>query len=394
MSAQMRPALVTLGLAAALSFGSSGCIMKILTDGQIQATRQASTAFDSIGDFDLARSAAEASFGQFEGMHALAPYNTDALFLLTKSWAGYGAGFVMDEIERAQDSNNDVMEEYQRKRARMAFDRAVFYGLQLLGQKAQGFDEAKKNAQGLAKWLEQNYKDREDAPNLLWTGVAWLSRADVMKGDEDEGPVFISEVYIGVALIERAVALDASVDAYTGLVALGSYHARNGMAEPDEAKKIFDIALQKTEGKSLMVQVATATTYACVKGDAALYQDMLNKVLSAQDPDPYIRLENTIAKRKAKRWMAKHRAHESCGIDVGAPATPSLPPPPPAPAASPAAPPPPAASPAAAPAAAPKAPAKGGAPAPAAPPAKGGQPAAPAPAPAAPPAQVNTPPKK
>jgi hypothetical protein len=361
----MRPnSLVTLGLAAALSFGSSGCIMKILTDGQIQATRQASTAFDTIGDFDLARSAAEASFGQFEGMHALAPYNTDALYLLTKSWAGYGAGFVMDEIERAQDANNDALEEYQRKRARMAFDRAVFYGLQLLAQKAEGFEDAKKNAQSLAKWLEQNFKDKEDAGNLLWTGVAWLSRADVMKGDEDEGPVFISEVYIGVAMIERAVALDASVDAYTGLVALASYHARNGMAEPDEAKKILDIAMQKTQGKVLMVPVAYATTYACVKGDAALYQDMLNKVLSAQDPDPFIRLENAIAKRKAKRWISKRRAHEACGIDVGAPAGGSAaaaPPPAPAPAAAPAAPAPPPA--AAAPAAPAKAPAKGGAPA-------------------------------
>jgi hypothetical protein len=388
MSAQMRAnSLVTLGLAAALSFGSSGCIMKILTDGQIQATRQASTAFDTIGDFDLARSAAEASFGQFEGMHALAPYNTDALFLLTKSWAGYGAGFVMDEIERAQDANNDALEEYQRKRARMAFDRAVFYGLELLAQKAEGFEANKKNAQGLAKWLDQNFKDKEDAPNLLWTGIAWLSRADVMKGDEDEGPVFISEVYIAVAMIERAVALDASVDSYTGLVALAAYHARNGMAEPDEAKKILDIAMQKTQGKVLMVPVAYATTYACVKGDAPLYQDMLNKVLSAQDPDPYIRLENAIAKRKAKRWIAKRRAHESCGIDVGAPAPAAAPAPAPtpAPASTPAAAPPPATT---APAATPATPA-----APTTPkaPAKGGTPAAPAPgkAPA-----VNNPPKK
>jgi hypothetical protein len=316
----MRSSLASFGLAAALSLGSSGCIMKILTDGQIQATRQAASAFDTVGDVDLARSAAEASFGQFEGMHALAPYNSDALYLLMKSWAGYGAGFVMDEVERAQDAGNDAMEEYQRKRARMAFDRAIFYGLELMAQNAEGFEGAKKNATTLTKWLNDNFKDPETAPALLWTGVAWLSRADDMKGDEDEGPVFISEVYIGVALVQRAVDLDPSVDHYTGLIALASYHARNGMAEPDEAKKIFDIAMAKTEGKNLLVPLAYATTYACVKGDAGLYQNMLNKVLNAGDPDPYIRLENAIAKRRAKRWASKKRAKENCGFELGAPA--------------------------------------------------------------------------
>ena len=94
----------------------------------------------------------EAGFGQFEGMHSLAPYNSDALYLLMKSWAGYGAGFVTDEIERAQDAGNDAMEDYQRKRARMAFDRAIFYGLQLVAQRAEGFPRsAKKNSAMITK---------------------------------------------------------------------------------------------------------------------------------------------------------------------------------------------------------------------------------------------------
>jgi hypothetical protein len=359
-----RAAVFALG--ATLSFGSSGCIMKILTDGQIQATRQASVAFDTVGDVDLARSAAEASFGQFEGMHALAPYNSDALYLLLKTWAGYGAGFVIEEIERAQDRGDDAMEEYQRKRARMAFDRAVFYGLQLMAQTAEGFEGAKKNEAMLTKWLNENFKSADDAPNLLWTGVAWLSRVDVMKGDEDEGPIFISELFVGVSMIQRAIDLDPSVDSYTGLIAMASYHARNGMAEPEEAKKILDTALAKTQGKSLMVPLTYATTYACVKGDAALYQQMLDRVLNGGDPDPYIRLENALARRRAKRWASKKRAKEMCGFDLGAPQTSSASP------SAPAAPSPPASS-------APATPASSSAPAAAPTPAPS---ASPAPAPA------------
>ncbi len=141
-----------------------------------------------------------------------------------------------------------------------------------------------------------------------------------MKGDENEGPSFIAELYVGVAMIERAVALDPTAEHYTGLIALASYHARNGMAELDQAKQIFDMAMKESQGKNLLVPLTYALTYACMKGDAALYQDMLNRVMTAQDPDPYQRLENALAKRRAKRWLAKRRAKDSCGVDVSAPA--------------------------------------------------------------------------
>ena len=88
-------------------------------------------------------------------------------------------------------------------------------------------------------------------------------------------------------MVERAVAIDPALEHYSGLVALAAYHARTGMAELDQAKQLFDTALAKTEGKNLMVQLNYGTKYACMKGDAALYQDMLNKVLQAPDPDPY-----------------------------------------------------------------------------------------------------------
>src|SRR5580704_5694255 len=115
----MRPhSLVFLSLFA-LSLGSAGCLKQMLTDGQISATRQASGALDTIGDYELARSAAQAGLVQFEGMHQLAPDNADALFLLAKGWTGYGYGFVEDELEAAEDAGGDDMVDYQRKRARM-----------------------------------------------------------------------------------------------------------------------------------------------------------------------------------------------------------------------------------------------------------------------------------
>ncbi len=313
----MRSHLLILTLTAAVGLSSTGCIAKTLLDGQIRSTRYAAGSGDTVGDYEVGKVAIVAGLGQFEGLHALGPDNTDGLFLLAKLWTVYGSAFVEDEMQIAQDANNEELADYDRHRARMAYDRAVFYGLQLLGQKADGFQQAKKNAGTLNKWLADNFTDKEDAPNLVWAGAAWASRVGLMAGDDDEGPGFVSELFVGVAMLERAAALDPAAENYTALTALAAYHARSNMAELDESKKLYEDVLQKTQGKALLVPLNYGIRYACVKGDAALYQSLLDKVLKAGDPgDPEQRAGNAVAKRLAKRWLGKHRAKDQCGIDL------------------------------------------------------------------------------
>jgi hypothetical protein len=297
---------------------STGCLKSTLTNGQISATREASAAFDTLGDYELARTAAQSGLVQFEGMHVLAPDNADALYLLVKGWVGYGYAFVEDEMQAAEDAGDDDLADYHRKRARMAYDRAVFYGLELLDQTDHGFSVAKKNEMTLAKWLSDHFTSKDDAATLFWTGYGWIERVDVMKGDDTEGPAFVADLYVGVAMLERAMALDPTVEHYAGFIVLAGYHARTSMAEMDQARQLLDTALAKTEGKNLMVQLNYATKYACMKGDGPLYQDMIGKVLQAPDPDPRQRLSNAVAKRRAKRWLGKRRVKDACGIDLAA----------------------------------------------------------------------------
>jgi len=245
----MRSHMLILTLTTALGLGSTGCIKKVLVDGQIESTRNAAGATDTIADYDLGRAAAQAGLAQFEGMHALSPDNPDALFLLAKTWTGYASAFVEDDMQVAQDQGNDDLEAYNRRRARMAYDRAVFYGLQLLGQKDPGFNKAKTSEQTLEAWLKKNFTRKEDAVYLLWTGVPWMARAGLMAGDDEEGPAFIAELYVGVAIVERAVALDPAAEHYTGLMVLASYHARTNMAELDEAKQMLDTAMENLKMK-------------------------------------------------------------------------------------------------------------------------------------------------
>jgi hypothetical protein len=305
----MRAKLATFALALGLAATQAGCIKAMLTDGQISSTRKAAAGLDSVGDYEMVRAAVSAGLAQFEGMHTLAPDNEDALFLLTKGWTSYGFGFVEDERDIAMLAGDDDGAEYHKKRARLAYDRAIFYGTELLGHHAAGFDAARKNEETIKSWSGAHFTDKSDAADLFWLGYAWLARVNVSKDD----PSLIGELFVGVALLERSFALDPEYNHRSAEVALAAYHARTAMSEMDDAKKLFDDALAKTGGKTLVVQLNYATRFACVKGDKALYEKLIGEVLAAEDPDPAQRLTNTVAKRRAKRALSKS-VMDDCGF--------------------------------------------------------------------------------
>lgn len=316
-------------LTAALALSQTGCIKKMLTNGQIKSTRQGSAAADTIGDYEMARSATAAGVLQFEGMHRLAPDNEDALFLLLRGWTGWGYAFATDDYEVANLANDESTAEYHKKRAKMAFDRAISYGLELLGHEDAGFTKAKKSADTIKAWLRSSF-DEDHVETLAWLGSAWLARVNILKDE----PEYVAELYIGVAFLERARELRPEYNAWITTSTLGAYHARTPMAELDEAKKLLEQAMEKTQRKSLGVLLNYAK-YACMKSDEALYTKTLNEILAAEDPDPNLRLQNVIAKRKAKRGLSRS-AMEDCGFSP--PAAPAAVTKPVAPAAAPATP--------------------------------------------------------
>ena len=85
------------------------------------------------------------------------------------------------------------------------------------------------------------------------------------------------------------------------------------MAELDESKKHFEKAIAITKGNLLLPKVQMAAKYYCMKGDKESYVKTLTEVLEAGDTMPLQRLQNTIAKRRAKRYMSKERM-KNCGF--------------------------------------------------------------------------------
>jgi hypothetical protein len=281
----------------------------MLLDGQIEGTRKAAAGVDTLSDYEAANAIAFAGLGQFEGMHFLAPDNEDGLFLLTKGWAASTFAFIEDPMEQAEDADDTALFEYQKARARAGYERAIHYGLELLEMKNGGFEAAKKNDATIKKWLTGFNDPEKDVPALFWTGYAWMSKVNILKDD----PAAVRDLFVGVAMMERSVELDETYMSGSGHVALGAYHARSPMAELEDGKKHFDRAIQLSGGKMLMAKFQLAAKYYCMKVDKESYEKTLNEVLEAGDVFPAQRLTNTIAKRKAKRYLGKPR-EKACGM--------------------------------------------------------------------------------
>lgn len=298
-------------LCGVLGLSSTGCIKKMILDGQIEGTRKASAAVDTFSDYEVAKTAAFAGVTQFEGMHYLAPDNENALFMLTKGWVSASFAFIEDEMEQAEDTEGEssALYAYHKGRALAGYDRAIHYGLELLAKKAPGFDAAKKNDDTMKAWLKA-FDDPEDAQNLFWAGYAWIGRVNIIKDD----PAAVSELFVGVAMVEKAKELQHDYLYGTIHTVLGAYHGRSPMAEVEDAKKEFDAAIAVSGGKALLPKFQLAARYYCVKGDKENYVKTLNEVIDSPDTLPQVRLTNAIAKRKAKRYLGKDRMMRMCGF--------------------------------------------------------------------------------
>jgi hypothetical protein len=245
-------------------------------------------------------------------MHYLAPDNEDALFMLTKAWTSAAFAFIEDDLEQAEDTDGEGSDlyKYHQGRALAAYDLAIHYGLELLQKKRPGFDGAKKNDDTMKAWLAGFDDPGQDAETLFWTGYAWIGRVNIIKED----PAAVSELFIGVAMMERVAQLNGDYLYGSPHTILGAYHGRSPMAEVEMAKTELDKAIAVSQGKALLPKFQLAAKYYCTKGDKENYVKTLTEVVEAGDTLPEQRLTNAIAKRRAKRWLGKQRMQRICGF--------------------------------------------------------------------------------
>jgi hypothetical protein len=298
-------------MVALLSLTTTGCIRKVLIDGQVSGTRDGADAVNTLHDYEVARAVARSGLGTLEGMYKLAPYNEDALLMLTRGWAGATFAFTEDDYEQAEEGKDDAETAYHLARTVAGFERAKFFGTQLMYKKAAGFEAAQKNANTMKQWMHDNFVKKEEAEDLTWIAYAFVG----LVGAAKDNPAVVADLYIGVAIAERALELDEGFEHGMNHILLGAYHARTAQSELGEAKEHFDAAMKINGGKFLPTQLNYASRYYCAKSDRANYEKMLNAVLAAGDPIPEARLPNLIAKRRARRYLDNPKVfQEDCGF--------------------------------------------------------------------------------
>jgi hypothetical protein len=177
--------------------------------------------------------------------------------------------------------------------------RARDLGLHLLSVRADGMDAALGDVDTFRAWLRESFDERDDASVLLWAGYAWGS---YIKSAVEDLTVLEGLPFVKV-IIERSVELDPEYYHAAGLNFLASMASSERYADLDEAKRLFDLALEHTDRRALTVLVNMAHFYAVAKHDRALYLSLLREVLEAGDTLPEARLANRIAKRRAARYL-------------------------------------------------------------------------------------------
>ncbi len=313
------------GLASALlagvaCFGVAGCAERyvmiqtgifpspMLFEDALSWTREAADTVQSMHDFEQARDSAYGSIGMLEGLHKLVPDDPDGLLLLEKAWSGISFAFMDDEREDALDHKDEQLAAYEEARARAGFKRARFFGDELVGLHTTGFKEAQRNHDTLSAWLKDNYTDKDQAEELLWLAFSIVGRIAF----DMDNPETVSTLWIGIDLAEQSARLDENLDYGSAHIMIGAADA--GLHDYTAAKQHFDRATELSGGRALTNQVTMAVRYYCPKSDKTNYFKALNEVLDAGDVLPDQRLSNTLAKRRARRYLSNKYWQEDCAF--------------------------------------------------------------------------------
>ena len=288
-----------------LLLAGAGCDLKAFTvSTTAPVLKVASDSFAAENDVQLAREAAPAQLKTVEGFLQSAPKNEDLLQVLAQGYVEYAFGFLEDDLEALpDDSQHEAQRTALAARATNLYDRAEGYAIRLLETDDKHFGEAFRKDVASAE-AEAKKLDKDDAPGLLFTGLALASAINLNRNDLAR----VVELPKAIAVIKRSHDLNPKFYNGGAAMTLGVIYCSQGKAiggDPDLGKKYFEEAIRLNDGKYLMPKVMFARYYAVITQDRPLFESTLKSVIAApQDIMPSQRLPNALAKRRAARYLA------------------------------------------------------------------------------------------
>jgi hypothetical protein len=273
---------------------------KLAADSTAALFGRAAPGIEQHWDYDLVGKSFPASIIQLEGLLRVVPDNETIGLSLIAAYIGYGTGWIEDRVEVADIEDDWEEAEHLRRRALVMYTRGWELSKHFLRNRDLGFDDALKGGvDSLEAWLNVAFTQKQDAAILLWAGASLGARINMGMEDMDT----VADLPLAKVILNRSVELDPDFMFMIGKMTMGVLAASEFPPNMDRAKLILDEVLEKTERRNLMVQMNMARYYAVNIGDHKLFKELLQEVLDAGDVLPEARLSNTIARRRAQRYL-------------------------------------------------------------------------------------------
>lgn len=259
-----------------------------------------SIALDRESDLEFARGAFPASLKTLETFLISSPKNQSLLLLLARGYNSYAFAIIEADLERASLRGTDEEIDELTRRAEIHYMRGREYGFALLGKpalrKAAEADDMKALDAELAK------VEKKQVAGLFWAMYGWLSTINLRKNDAGA----LRGLRAVEHMLARVIALDPDYNSGSPLVMHAVYLASRPVVfggKPAEAKAAFDKVMATWGTRNLLVPYLYARFYCPQVQDAQLFDDLMQRVTSANvEAEPDLRLNNEVARARARFW--------------------------------------------------------------------------------------------
>jgi hypothetical protein len=296
------PALV--GAAALCAMLGQGCVDQIMVDSFISEVRAMEGSIETLHDFEVAKQISESNIGHLEGLYRLDNDSNDMQYLLTHAWSADALRFMLDAEERERARGDAARATYHRRRLRAGFARARFFATRWLRDRDDDFDRASRDPAALRTWLADEVDDAEDAPMVLWAGIAWAGQGLAARSPD------AASVAAGRVMLEHSARL--APDAEHGLARVLLALDQAGRSDPS-ARETAARAVESSGGKYLPAVLARTLVDVCLGTPAPSPPD-LTAITTAGDVLPAARLDNLLATQHARRYRDRWARFAPCPL--------------------------------------------------------------------------------
>lgn len=196
---------------------------------------------------------------------------------------------------------NTMYELGREDRAADLSSRAKDYGLTLL-KLSPGFNYSLPGSLAKLKWNLFS-SGQEEVAALFWGGYGWATWIGFQNGS----PAAIADLPKVEQIMLRVLELDEEFYYGAAHLFLGYYYGSRPKVlggKFEESRKHFERALEISERKFLLTQVAYAESYARMTFDRKLYEDLLTEVLNQPlDDNGEPSFNNQLAKLRARKLL-------------------------------------------------------------------------------------------